>query len=643
MDKMLFVLLLLLVSTSTSLQYSAGQLSKDWRRYIASTDSIQNTSTRGHLFESKRKQQRSLVKECVTDDDCPPWMECEKNKTECQCRNQSFYGGIVVCDEHSGRLSVSDCNCVTYVNNTGQNSVIVGSCIENCINIGSNQYDVIYHPLPLSMYDFNKNICGSHLNRGGRLCGECLPGFSPLSYSFNMTCVNCTEGNRNLWKFFLVVFAPITLFYFIVLFFKINATSSHLHGLILFSQAVAVAVFGRIVILSIKDVEQSSSISKKILFSLYGFWNLDFFRMALPGICLDMSPLSVRALDYIIAVYPFLLTTLSYILIEMHDRNFKLLVFVWKPFRCLFTLFRRHWDIRTSVIDAYATFYLLSFFKVLSITFDLLLPTLTYDLRNPNNTKYVLYYYGSVDYFGPEHLPYAVPAIVLAVLFFLLPTLLLLLYPFRCFQYVLNHIHIRWHILHTFMDSFQGCYKDGTEPGTRDCRWFAGLYLLLRVVAFIIFSLTHGSMFYPFGIFSIILFIILIINIQPHKAAVSHYNTINITFLCILVLFYSAIISSSMASLKAHYFHKGCHILITLVGVTPLVYISCIFIHWTVSRRRCGREFVNRVRVWWRGYDALDDSLPDRICNPQDYQTLDNPVNSLDAEIETGNGISYTG
>ena len=42
--------------------------------------------------------------------------------------------------------------------------------------------------------------------------------------------------------------------------------------------------------------------------------------------------------------------------------------------------------------------------------------------------------------------------------------------------------------LHAFMDAFQGCYKDGTN-GTRDCRYFAGLQLVLRLLFPVIFSL----------------------------------------------------------------------------------------------------------------------------------------------------------
>ena len=56
------------------------------------------------------------------------------------------------------------------------------------------------------------------------------------------------------------------------------------------------------------------------------------------------------------------------------------------------------------------------------------------------------------------------------------------LYPMRSFQRCLGYCtRIRWQFLHTFADAFQGCYKNGTN-GTRDYRYFAGLYLLFRIV-----------------------------------------------------------------------------------------------------------------------------------------------------------------
>ena len=71
--------------------------------------------------------------------------------------------------------------------------------------------------------------------------------------------------------------------------------------------------------------------------------------------------------------------------------------------------------------------------------------------------------------------------------------LLLLLYPMRSFQRCLGYCtRIRWHFLHTFADAFQGGYKNGTS-GTWDYRYFAGLYLLLRIVLLVafIFPVTY--------------------------------------------------------------------------------------------------------------------------------------------------------
>lgn len=542
------------------------------------------------------------TKKCLLDKDCLPWMTCE-NKTTCQCRQKDWYDGIVKCDKRTGRLSVLACNCVTYENETGR--LIAGACIENCMNTTKiTKADPVYHPLPVNLSTWNEEVCGREFNRGGRLCGQCLPGYSPLANSFNMTCVNCTNGNlQNVWKYLLVTFIPLTFFYYFILFLKVNATSSHLHGFVMFSQAISTPAFGRILSLTMQHQNHYLSVvmTVKILGSLYGFWNLDFFRMLIPGICLDLSTPSILALDYAVAAYPGLLTILSYILIKLHDRDFKLVVCIWKPFRCLFTLFRRNWDIRTSIIDAYATFCLLSFCKIISTTFDLLIPTYAFDLGNTNDTKLVLYYDGTIDYFGPKHLPYAILAIVISLVFAVLPMLLMLVYPCRCFQFLLNCCHVRWHVLHAFMDAFQGCYKDGTEPGTRDCRWFAGLYLLFRILLLSVFSFTLNSLFFPLSIIILLLVLMVVINVRPNKARVAHYNKINVTFISFLALYYTALNAADIATIKSHYFINGSYILASLVGITPLIYISCISVYWIVSRRRWGIEFVGRVRQWLSG------------------------------------------
>ena len=90
-----------------------------------------------------------------------------------------------------------------------------------------------------------------------------------------------------------------------------------------------------------------------------------------------------------------------------------------------------------------------------------------------NSLGLYLFYDAAIKCFGEEHLLYAILAIVITLLFNVLPLLLLLLYPLHCFQRCLSICRLRWHGLHIFIDAFHGCYKNGTLAGTRDCRYFA--------------------------------------------------------------------------------------------------------------------------------------------------------------------------
>ena len=180
---------------------------------------------------------------------------------------------------------------------------------------------------------------------------------------------------------------------------------------------------------------------------------------------MNVSTLQALALDYAIAGYPLFLITLSYALIVLYDRDVRLLIYMWRPFHKAFGIFKRNWDIRTSVIDSFTTFFLLSYVKVLSVSSDLLIYVRIHSLDGKSSTR--LFYDPTLHYFGERHLPYAVLALVFLVTFVILPTLVLTLYPFQFFHKFLSLFPLRWHFLHAFVDSFQGCYKDGTEPGIR--------------------------------------------------------------------------------------------------------------------------------------------------------------------------------
>ena len=104
--------------------------------------------------------------------------------------------------------------------------------------------------------------------------------------------------------------------------------------------------------------------------------------------------------------------------------------------------------------------------------------------------------------------------------FVLLPFLLLLLYPCRCFQRCLNYFGWRCQTLHIFMDAFQGSYK--TEP--RDYRYFSAFYLLLRMLVIVQVQIfTSAFLFYISAMISL-LFAIMLAAFQPYKVSAHNYR-----------------------------------------------------------------------------------------------------------------------
>ena len=524
--------------------------------------------------------------------------------------------GIVSCN--NGNFSVIDCYCATY--NTREELLEVGACIFNCESYNSDTKSTIDF---LYLND-ELDICGS-FNRTGTLCGRCLDGQYVSAYSFSFECMLCDDVKW--FRYIMAAYLPLTLFYFIVLFFKVNVASGYLHPVALFGQAMTAPPFSRVFLRSVKWNSVVLHFTK-VFGSFYGIWSLDFFRPFYTDLCLGMGILPTLALDYFIAVYPLVLMIITYLLIVLYDRNYRVVTIMWKPFRFLFSLFRRNWDIRTSVIDAYATFFLLSYMKFLNTSFDLLAPTQVYHLNTYNSTHtWALYYAGDVEYFGKEHLPYGILAIAVMCVFVILPTVTLALYPFTVFQKFLNLFPFRWHILHMFMDSFQGCYKNGTERGTHDYRWFSAAYLVLRWVFFISFGLTLSSVFYPLCSLLIFFFIIILAIFQPYKTSL-HFR-INVGLLSALISFLIAssgyLISGVWA--RTHHFSYFFYVVAVALGSMPLFFVMVLIFHGIISRWKFFFELIFKFRSWCQRHKALDDSAAetadsDRVVNPQGYPAI---------------------
>ncbi len=151
---------------------------------------------------------------------------------------------------------------------------------------------------------------------------------------------------------------------------------------------------------------------------------------------------------------------------------------------------------------------------------------------------WVVYFDASIEYFSAEHCPYAILAILCFVIFVFSPILLLLIYQFRWFQRLLSCLHLRHPLLQEVMESFQSCYTNGTQPGTKDHRWFSavpfiGRYLLLLTYAFIL-----ESTFLPLAISIIIFIMMTTILVLPYKKQHATHTKMDIVFWGLLAIFF---------------------------------------------------------------------------------------------------------
>ena len=519
---------------------------------------------------------------CSNDSTCPTWFTCNSDN-KCQCENSANDG--IICNYEKLLSALMVCYCVTFDKENG--STFVGSCFYNCEHFNAtikNDVRRVYHYLPRNPEKLINHSACTHFHRRGLLCGDCEAGHSPLVLSYNLSCVPCPNSHKNWWKFILAGFVPLTLFYLFVVLFNVNVTSSRLHGVVWVSQVVSMPAFVRLALFALEI--HGNLTTGKIYVLFYSYWNLDFFRSVLPNICLNVTTLQALVLEYLIALYPFLLIIISYLTITLYDRKVSFLVYAWKPFQKLQAKVRRCWDIRTSVIDSFSTFFLLSYVKVLNVTCDVLIPTQIQKLGS-NKTNYVLYYSPSIPYFGEHHRPYAILAITILTAFVIIPTIIFILYPCNFFQKFLSLIPINWHFLHAFVDSFQGCYKDGTEPGTLDCRWFSVVILITKPLLFVTFGLTLSTMYFVYALVILIILMIALINIQPYKKTGSNCPPADLMFLFLLSLIYIALFGREQSSLEIYqYFHTIWIVASIAVGIVPITYTCFLIGLWLFSRRK---------------------------------------------------------
>ena len=558
---------------------------------------------------------------------CPPGFVY--NRTEKMCNCGRGFRGLVHCKSEKFRSYLIIGGCISF--NESDGFPIAAYCPFSA----GYQESMKYIKLPESINELNNLFCGK-MSRRGRLCSKCQVDYGVAIYSPSFKCVKCKESYTNWLRYFAMELVPLTIFFLIVFTFHISITSAATNAFIFFSQVISLPFEVLLITTSwnlwLKGSRLAILLSGVVVFP-YSIWSLDFSSISGPDFCLSqsISVTHILALQYISAVYPLVLSMLAFIIIELHARNFRPVVCLWKPLCLLFVRFRRTWQPKTSIMDAFAAFILLSYTKFVRVSLSLLTPSHVFN-DSGNVTDTVLRYDPSTHFFGRAHLPYAILAIFVLLTFGAIPPILLLLYPFRRFQRCLNRYRLlQSPALHMFIDTFQGCYKNGKE------RCFAGLYFVFRIVIFTIYTSAKNDLllFFTYLVFAYMGMLVLFVIFQPYKQ--KFFNCLDVLMIVLLVLI-NALSLYAYVSLLLGSFPYLSLICTYILLFLPLLYMVGYVVYHSLFGSACckkyciskfkrttpeGQPLTQSTGTQQRRRDISTTSeIPDRLENPHRYQDM---------------------
>ena len=134
-------------------------------------------------------------------------------------------------------------------------------------------------------------MCGP-LNRKEYLCNNCKNGYGPPVIAESALCTNVCHLCKDTWKYLLLYlslnFIPLTAFYLLILVFQVRLTSAPMMCFIMYSQLIVLGFYEECGVAPVNSIFSQMKFTDngntlrtatKILLTLYGVFNLDFFTM----------------------------------------------------------------------------------------------------------------------------------------------------------------------------------------------------------------------------------------------------------------------------------------------------------------------------------------------------------------------------
>ena len=533
------------------------------------------------LFQTIEKPLLNIVVNVKTRR-CPISYFYDKANKTCKCAAAQYYG-VYSCSNGNHYKAVIKSG--TWYGRINNSEFYTGPCRWFCYP-KSNE-------ITMRIKDSKQEPC--RLHHRGILCSRCDKGYTVYYHSITFHCGSTDDCKWWNWLFFIGTdVLPITLVLIVIIFTGFNVTSGYVQGFLLYSHILCSLSLKFNGIINTRSLV--TSIFKYSLEIFYLPLDLKFFHFPNFNYCIFSSgrTLDIVSLRYFKGFYGLALILIIVAFIKC---------FAVRCNRCL-----RFTTAKNSALLGMSALLVLSFTSVIEISLTILQPSPLYQ-KDFSNQLIRVALYGEWDYFGSGHLPYAISALIIAILI-ILPVLMLFLYPLVSqflyyFRYDADHSWqgviltkcFMYYSLKPFYDMFYADFKD-------EHRYFAGLYLIYRaIIQFCYYLPNYTQSYFTMEIF-LVSFLIIHAFIQPYQKKI--HNMIDAILLGFLVIVNGLTCVHSVViydTIHRHYWDPVAGAIVQMIfALLPMYFIICYFT-WKYILKRLWRYFKAR-----RGYQELLNS-----------------------------------
>ncbi len=558
--------------------------------------------------------------------------------------------------KHYPYLRPVSCSCNATHNRTGQDTnhteedyqlLLIGSCTSynqsSCqISIGGCPYNLRessrmmeynngVYAIALdrnhSCSRVNQVVCGA-IHRTGFLCSRCQKGYGLAIYSRSWDCHPCPADlpGSAAWVIYLVLdFIPLTAFFLLTVMLDLQAIKPPFSAYIFFCQFFAIFIRSNSHT-SVHLNKYSYAPLRVATLSAIDLWNLDFLRRIIPPFCLSQSLGNFDSiqLEFSSGLLPLVLVAAVCLAIELHARDTKVVVLLWRPFHRCLASWRRTWNPQASMINVFITFLVLSMSKMMTISVYSLFTVNAFKRFPTISHKQLL---PSILYLDPSKKLSDIPTVMamIALSLFslvLLPMALNIVYPLKCLrQWKRLGPICNSRLLYYFMDAWQGHFRNPTTTGVCcDYRHASVLFFVHRLVTWLVLAYTVIRMETTYESTILCANILYLGGMAIFYALVRPYtktaaNVVESLLFGLAGAVLLVIICIPTAISLPHKRHMRLHANVVLLGIaTPTAVLCGYMVKWLVVK------VVRRVRgPRERKRESADSEVWHRLEHPDDY------------------------